>query len=183
MIWINNEGLLCLLRIQIPTTCPGRLHLSISRREAVLFQQAFSHGRESSLEREIPSHEWSTKRSIIHSHSFPRWLFNGISQSIDRSLNLYAQFKRIIHIQRRHFRIAATQRALSQDLSQLTVKMAPTIEYPAQQCDASPKSLHIVLFYNTVCLSKISWVPETDSVIHSGSCRLSMWLFRVFAER
>ena len=25
--------------------------------------------------------------------------------------------------------------------------MAPTIEYPAQQCEASPKSLHMVLFY------------------------------------
>ena len=28
----------------------------------------------------------------------------------------------------------------------LTVKMAPTIEYPAQQCEASPKSQAMVVF-------------------------------------
>lgn len=47
--------------------------------------------------------------------------------------------------------------------------MAPTIEYPAQQCDASPKSLHIVLFYCIVvsCLlvlkgGVVVWFPSAE---------------------
>lgn len=45
---------------------------------------------------------------------------------------------------------AATPTVFSrQSQFRLTVKMAPTIEYPAQHCEASPKSLHMVLFYIT----------------------------------
>lgn len=73
----------------------------------------------------------------------------------------------------------ATQRSFSPrylSLSQLTVKMAPTIEYPAQQCDVSPKSLHIVLFYY---LFVVFWkvVLNPGSVVATAK-RLLLNLFR-----
>ena len=34
----------------------------------------------------------------------------------------------------------------------LTVKIAPTIEYPAQQWDAWPKSLHMIIYYFVIVL-------------------------------
>ena len=66
---------------------------------------------------------------------------------------------------------AATPTVFSrQSQFRLTVKMAPTIEYPAQHCEVSPKSLHMVLFYITNIFVLVLFVY--DPVRNTATTRL-----------